>query len=496
MASQFGQTLGQRFEQRMGQAQIQSLDMLAMSAAELRERIAEELRNNPALELDGSIRFAPASKAGSKIRKNTVHSTAAEAVIPYRAGGTTAAEASDSFQAFLENIPDQYTNGLQPHLLAQLHLQELDPLTMSFAERIIGNLNSDGFHAVPIAKLFASDLNPATAVKDTVLVRHTIRRALAVVRKLDPIGCAVTDFKQSMLVQAKILFQKHKTELLYAHTIDILEHRFAYLEKARAASLARRINNDGTVPYKLSQEEAEQILLIISSLNPFPGKSVADDSTPAEYIIPTAFVDYTDGAFTLRMNDLEIPLLSISPQFQAIGNNTKNPETQHYIKDHIHKAQVFIGSLNHRERTISDVVQKIVSAQEAFFLTGDKQQLVPLTQQQIAEQLNVHESTVSRTVAGKYLQCKWGVFEMRFFFTNAIAGQKESSTAMNNNPSTKEGIKDCIKELLAVHTESGRKLSDQKISDLLQEQYGVSVARRTVAKYRAELDIGSSYNRA
>ena len=107
----------------------------------------------------------------------------------------------------------------------------------------------------------------------------------------------------------------------------------------------------------------------------------------------------------------------------------------------------------------------------------------------------MHESTISRTVAGKYLQCKWGIFEMRFFFTKAITGQKQSNTAVKLPPGTKEGIKDCIKELLAAHTEVDKKLSDQKISDLLQEQYGIAVARRTVAKYRAELDIGSSYNR-
>ena len=141
--------------------------------------------------------------------------------------------------------------------------------------------------------------------------------------------------------------------------------------------------------------------------------------------------------------------------------------------------------------------------------SNDKRRLAPLTQQQIAKELDIHESTVSRTVAGKYVQCQWGTFEIQYFFTNAIAVQPQSSTplqsaassqadvsASSGTPATREGVKDCIKELLLENAAKGVKLSDQKISDLLQEKYGISVARRTVAKYRKELDIGSSYNRA
>lgn len=495
MDPQFGQTIGHRFEQRMGQAQIQSLDMLAMPVEELRERIAEELRENPALELSSSSHTAAVSKNNSKVHNNIYEGDSAEETVSYRGSGATAAAASDSFQAFLENIPEPYANSLQSHLLEQLHLQKLDALTVAFAERIIGNLNDDGFHEVPISELFAADLNPATATKSAALVRRTIHRALSIVRRLEPIGCAVKDFKQSMLVQAKIFFQNRKTEPIYVHTIDIIEHHFEYLEKARPASLVRAINEDRSIPYKLSQQEAEQILLMITSLNPFPGKTVPADAASAGYIIPTAFVDQTNGEFSVKMNDFEIPLLCVSPQFQAAEASARNADEQRYIKDHIHKARVFIGSLDHRERTISDVVQKIVLAQEAFFLTGDKQQLIPLTQQQIAEALNVHESTISRTVAGKYLQCKWGIFEMRFFFTNSVTALKQRNAAEQKASGTKEGTKECIKELLAAYPEADGKLSDQKISDLLQEHYGVSVARRTVAKYRKELAIGSSYDR-
>ena len=199
-----------------------------------------------------------------------------------------------------------------------------------------------------------------------------------------------------------------------------------------------------------------------------------------------------------------MPLLTVSPEFQDLISHTKDTAAKTYIKEQIQKAKAFIGSLNQREKTIIEVLRKIVSAQEAFFLTGDRRRLVPLTQQQIARELDIHESTVSRTVAGKYVQCQWGTFEIQYFFTNSVAVklQSQSNASLQSDISaspgifaTREGVKDCIKELLTEHAAKGSKLSDQKISDLLQDKYGIAVARRTVAKYRKELDIGSSYNR-
>ena len=410
----------------------------------------------------------------------------------------------------MENIPEPQQQSLQSHLLEQLFIYKLDPLTASFAERIIGNLTNDGFYAVPLNELFKTELSKKENKKNLSFTRHKISRALSIVRRLEPIGCATRDFKESLVVQAKILFHDKTTiDPVYAYTIDILAHHFAYLEKARPYSLVRTVNENKDIPYKLTQENAEDILTLIASLNPFPGRAFSTDITPDEYIIPTAFIERNDQEFTVRINNLEVPLLTVSPEFQNLVNHAKDTTAKTYIKEQMQKAKVFIGSLNQREKTIVAVLRKIVSVQEAFFLTGDKRQLVPLTQQQIAKELDIHESTVSRAVVGKYVQCQWGTFEMQYFFTNAVAvhpqpqyteGRSADSQSDASEPfgipATKEGVKDCIKELLTEHAAKGSKLSDQKISDLLQAQYGISIARRTVAKYRKELDIGSSYNRS
>ena len=498
---QMEQTLGQKLEQRMSQSQIQSLDILAMPTAELRERIAEELTENPALELVRGTQQTSLPPTGQ--------TKSIEWKDPYyrndRTSSAFSVETSDAFQTFLENIPAPQHQSLQSHLLEQLFVLKLEPLTASFAERIIENLTNDGFHVVPLNELFKTELAKRKNEKEISCVRHKISHALSIIRRLDPIGCATRDFKQSLLVQAKILFRdKIERDPVYAYTIDILANHFDYLEKARPYSLVRAVNENKNIPYKLTQESAEDILTLIASLNPFPGRSFAADITPDEYIIPTAFIERNDQEFIIRINNLEVPLLTIAPEFQDLSAHTKDAAAKTYIKEQMQKAKVFIGSLNQREKTIVEVLRKIVAAQEAFFLTGDRRRLVPLTQQQIARELDIHESTVSRTVAGKYVQCQWGTFEIQYFFTNSVAVKPQSQPAASSQsdvsppsgtPATKEGVKDCIRELLAEHAAKGSKLSDQKISDLLQEKYGISVARRTVAKYRKELDIGSSYNR-
>ena len=473
-----GQGLVQRAELRMGQQQLQSLDVLAMPTQELREKITAELEENPALELASDMRpLRPLSRTTAPY----------EVSIPYRRGGM---EASDAFQSFLESIPAVQSQTLQNHLLSQLRLVSLDSITASYAERIVQNLDSDGFYGVPLRSLFSAELSASGTYN-----RRSISRALSAVRRLEPIGCAVKDFKQSLYVQAELLFrQKKKIDPIYGYTIDILKHHFSYLEKARPYSLVQAINADPSIPYKITLENAEDIFTLIASLHPFPGRvfsSVSPSVAPSEYIIPAAFVEQRDGEFIVKMNEYELPLLTVSPAFKNLLQNADDAATKTYIKNHVQKANVFIGSLNQREKTILAVLKTIVSMQEAFFITGDKHRLVPLTQQNVAELLGVHESTVSRTVAGKYVQCRWGLFEIKYFFTNALPVQP-AHPAGDDQPYTKESAKEYIKELLAVQT---GKLSDQKIADMLHEKYGISIARRTVAKYRKELNIAASYDR-
>ncbi|MFW5684550.1 MAG: RNA polymerase sigma-54 factor, partial [Spirochaetota bacterium] len=191
--------------------------------------------------------------------------------------------------------------------------------------------------------------------------------------------------------------------------------------------------------------------------------------------------------FVLVMNDEEIPVLGVSDSFTDIGNADAKKDVKRFVKSKVKDARWFIHSIRQRNETLQKTARAIVEFQRDFFLKGPKY-LVPLTLKDIAGEVGVHEATISRITNGKYVQTEWGIFELKYFFTNSISGAGSTGSRFS-----KEGVKQIIKEIL--EEESGeRHLSDQGIADLLATR-GINLARRTVAKYRKELDISSSYKR-
>jgi len=198
-------------------------------------------------------------------------------------------------------------------------------------------------------------------------------------------------------------------------------------------------------------------------------------------------VTIKNGEFILVLNDEEIPVLGISPFFEETQNIKGEKTTQQYVKNSIRDAKWFINSIHLRNKTLVRIATVIVEFQRNFFIKGPKY-LVPLTLKDVAEEVKVHETTVSRISNAKYMQTEWGIFPIKYFFTNSISGAGSDGSRFS-----KEGVKEIIRELLEEDT-SDKNLSDQKISNLLKLQ-GIKIARRTVAKYRSELSIDSSFER-
>jgi RNA polymerase sigma-54 factor len=200
-------------------------------------------------------------------------------------------------------------------------------------------------------------------------------------------------------------------------------------------------------------------------------------------------VKLKDGQFVIILNDEEIPVLGVNPFFEGIqgaARREKLKELRQFVSEKIQHARLFINAIQQRNLTLLKVARAIVEFQRDFFINGPKY-IKPLTLKDIAAEIGVHEATVSRTTTSKYVQTEWGIFELKYFFSNSISGAGSSGSRFS-----KEGVKQVIKEIIA--EEGGRGLSDQKISELLAAR-GISLARRTVTKYRKELDINSSYNR-
>jgi RNA polymerase sigma-54 factor len=251
-----------------------------------------------------------------------------------------------------------------------------------------------------------------------------------------------------------------------------------------------------------SKDEARACFELIKKLSPFPGRLFA--ATDVRFVIPDVQVvrggsaagpagNYDSGDFIIILNNEVIPVLGINSFFKKLDpnihrgriKNSADYSAQKFARENIREARGFINALAMRNHTLMLVARAIVEFQRPFFMHGP-QHLAPLTLRDIAEELGIHETTVSRTANGKYMQTEWGIFELRYFFTNSISG-----TGSEGSRFSKEGVKAIIQELIDADEQN---LSDLDISELLAQR-GISLARRTVAKYRKELDLGSSYTR-
>jgi RNA polymerase sigma-54 factor len=262
------------------------------------------------------------------------------------------------------------------------------------------------------------------------------------------------------------------------------------LERGKFAEPARKLG--------LSEDEVCLIFKWIrDDLTPFPGRAFASGEE-TRYVVPDVQVAVREGEFVIILNDEEIPVLGISPFFMKIAGQKRAAGTgkrsvvpagerpvRDFARENIKEARWFIQSITQRNHTLLRVSRAIVEFQREFFVNGPKY-LAPLTLRDIAQELGLHETTVSRTTNGKYMQTEWGIFELRYFFTNSISGMGSAGSRYS-----KEGVKEIIRELIAGEN---RRLSDQEITGLLARR-GITLARRTVAKYRNELDLSSSYYR-
>ncbi|WP_411045306.1 RNA polymerase factor sigma-54 [Treponema sp. TIM-1] len=437
---------------KMNPQVYQSIKLMEMPVMELRGKIEEELDRNPALEiLEDKTTVSLDLASPRKEEYDYFEGTSDSGYV--RRGGDEATEEQHKFIEGALSRPET----LQEHLLGQLQLQPIDEQSRQIGELLIQNLNKDGFHKEPVDILLKNQ-DP-----------KRIQRVLKLIQGLDPPGTCTMDYLESLRVQAALLPDAPEG---IEEVLDYLE----LLEKGKISEVAKKTGR--------TEEEIRVIFDRIRELSPFPGRQFVNNDT--RYVVPDIQVLRKDGEFVIILNDEEIPVLGINPFFMKISDKKHGEKpVRDFARENIKEARWFIQSINLRNHTLLRVTRAIVEFQRAFFTYGPKH-IIPLTLKDIAQELSIHETTVSRTANGKYLQTEWGLFELRYFFTNSISGSGSGGSRYS-----KEGVKETIKELI---TTEARHFSDQEIADLLSKR-GISIARRTVSKYRSELDLSSSYGR-
>lgn len=451
----------------------QAIKLLQLGRLELTEALQAEIEQNPMLEEAPSLLEQPANPEALSAEENIYQ---AEAAITDRVKGddpATVAEVNwedyaNSFDSDLSfshetppaDAPSQFdfisaTPGLASYLQWQLTHLELTEQDIALTTFIICNLDGHGFLEASIEDIcFYGQCSEEEA-----------EGALRLVQSLDPPGVAARDIRESLLLQLD--------RLDYYETLpyQIVEQHMPLLESRNYTQIARETG----APLK----KVNEAVAIIQGLTPYPGNEFSNEQT--NYVVPDVYLYKIDGEFVIQLNDEGLPQLQLSSEYQQLlkQKNALSPESRGYLRENKRNAEWFIKSIEQRQRTIYRVMESLLKFQRAFFESGPGA-MKPLILRDVAEDIGMHESTVSRVTSNKYVHGPQGIYELKYFFSTAVSNQDGDSVAA-------EAIKTRIRQL--VHNENPLKpLSDNKISELLAKE-NITVARRTVAKYREQLKI-------
>lgn len=447
--------LDQRQAQVLSPQMIQSVTLLQMGTMELREYIQEQLQENPALDGEETAPARQETDRDQLLQKvEWLHASDVQNSWYNR----------EDARDLIELVPgscgaDPTEESLYDHLRAQIPFSSLSPALSNAVECVLQSLNSSGRLDEP-----AVSLSGLAGTSEEV-----VGRAIELVQSLDPAGVAARDLSECLALQ---LQRRGETGLALTIVRDYLEDmgRDHYHHIAQATGASR--------------EEVGAACRLIRSLDPRPGAAFAPREAPG-YIIPDLAVVAVGDGFEAVVNDSCLPSLHVSSYYHRLMETSDDAQVREYLSEKVRQAKWVVQNVEQRRSTLLSCARYIVKRQEDFFRRGPGH-LVPLSLADAAAALSVHESTVSRTIRGKYLQCAHGVFPLKFFFSRALpAGNEEDMSTQR----AKTALRDLINR-----EDKNKPLSDQRLSELLADQ-GVRLSRRTVAKYRDELGILSTSGR-
>jgi len=445
----------------------QSLLILQAPLLELRNLVQQEMETNPVLEELANETEEQQQQQKPEEKKATTSDEEFKAEFDqlaklddewrdYMAQSSSysgrSQEAEDKRQFFFDSIATQET--LQQHLMGQLNQTVLNADDRKTAELIIGNIDDNGF----------LQTNPEEMSLNTGIAQDDFEHMLTLIQSFYPPGVGARDLRECLLIQLKREGKGNSLEY------KMISEHMADLGKRRFPEIARRMG--------ISVEQVQKCANNIAQLDPRPGAIFAQ--APQNYVLPDVTVEKINGEYQVILNGEQIPHLRISNTYKDIMSQDGNgSEVKDYIRDKIRSGKFLIKSIHQRQQTISNIAHQIVSRQREFFDHGSSH-LKPMTMVQIADAVGVHETTVSRAISGKYMSTPQGVFEMKYFFT---PGYQTATGESMSNTSVKEAILDLVK-----NEEGNSPLSDKEIVEILSKR-GIPIARRTVAKYRTELNI-------
>jgi RNA polymerase sigma-54 factor len=467
--------LNQGILQKLSPQQIQFIKLLQVPTAELDARIKEELEANPALE-EGSEDFS-SNEYDSDYLDNNDYSTDQDVDITaylnhddhsgYKMQGDGSYKDDDDYET-----PVATRHSLSDNLSEQFAYLSLTPLQHQLGLQLLGNIEEDGYLRRPL-RAIVSDLVFSQGLSTNIEELETI---LKKIQLLEPAGIGARNLQECLLLQLR---RKDQHNRMVALATDVIENHFEEFSKKHFEKIKKRLG--------ISEAETHQVITLITRLNPKPG-SVEGDEDRAHYLMPDFILINNNGNLEVSLNSRNAPELKISRAFSEMldtyhksdKSNAAVKETAIFVKQKLDSAKWFIDAIKQRQATLLRTMSAIMKLQYDFFLEGDETKLRPMILKDVAKIIGMDVSTVSRVANSKSVQTEFGLFPLKYFFSEGI------STDSGEDVSSRE-VKNILRDLIGA--ESKRKpLSDDKLEKLLNEK-GYNIARRTVAKYREQLNI-------
>ena len=465
------QYLSHKMEQRLSPQQIQLMKLLQVPTMELETRIKQEIEENPALEEGAEEKeedeFEEEQEEEEKEEDFNIDDYLADDADYKTQVNNTSKDDEEKV------IPLSGSKSFQERLTTQLHMRKLNETQFVIADTLIGNLDESGYLNREIEAI-VDDLAFAMNISTT---EEEVEEILIMIQEMDPAGIGARDLRECLLLQIN---RKQDGDITRFTAKKILEDHFEEFTKKHYKKIMKKL--------EINDEDLKDAIDEIVKLNPKPGGSSKEASGNYQQIVPDFGITENEGKLSLTINGRNAPELKVSRAYKNMlrgyaegAKSTKSDkEALTFIKQKLDGAKWFIDAIKQRQNTLLLTMDAIMNYQKQYFLTGDETKLRPMILKDIAEIVSLDISTISRVANSKYVQTEQGVISLKYFFSESL------STSSGEEVSTRE-VKKILSE--AVKAEEKRKpLTDEKLANLLKDK-GYNIARRTVAKYREQLNI-------
>lgn len=471
------QHLAQKLEQRLSPQQIQLMKLLQVPTMELDQRIKQEIEENPALEegLEESDDdygdqddFENEDEFGNDDVDFDISDYFDDDTPDYKTQVNNHSKDDEE-----RGVPLSGEQSFQERMMDQLLLVDLDDTQFLIADIIIGNLDDSGY----LNREVEAIVDDLAFSMNVMVTEQEVEEVLLVIQELDPAGVGARDLQECLLIQMN---RKQDGDITKYTAKKILEDHFEEFTKKHYIQIQKKL--------EIEEDDLKEAIDEIIKLNPKPGGSMKEAAKNMQQIIPDFMITEFEGKLELTINGRNAPELKVSKEYENMlrtyseGAKTSraDKEAVHFVKQKLEGAKWFIDAIKQRQNTLMLTMSAIMEYQREFFLTGDETHMRPMILKDIADQVGLDISTISRVANSKYVQTNYGIFSLKYFFSESL------STDSGEEVSTRE-VKKILSEAIEGETKK-KPLTDEKLAELLNSK-GYNIARRTIAKYREQLNI-------